>query len=319
MEMKMYKYFEYDDLGRITKAFLAPPGIKIASYPDDPLDEGEVNFIPQTNILLENTYETNHTWLQQSKEGILHPDGTVSGFKTTDMVNIDDIGRPEKIIQTYPDGTVSTTPTYTDAGLISAENTSVAGPSTVSLDYTFDFDNVLRPTDTRLNINGSGLTTLSSLYYTPFDQVQSKLLGQSNGKFLQKVDYLYDAAGKLLYINTPAEMECFQDDAFCDLVATLSTVGRGQNCYYVYGVEIEGQYYPFSSPVSLLAVQGNIDAEIEEAIDHFGYVGDVSHVAMPFNDPSGNPAIEVTITISNANFDEIRINTGDCGWVDFTL
>ncbi|MBK7337009.1 MAG: hypothetical protein IPJ00_12940 [Saprospirales bacterium] len=59
--------------------------------------------------------------------------------------------------------------------------------------------------------------------------MKTKYLGEE----LQKVDYYYDAAGKLIAINSPGEMECFGEDVCCTLQAVGSIDDPADTIYSV--------------------------------------------------------------------------------------
>ena len=76
-------------------------------------------------------------------------------MKYTYNNGFDDIGRPAIIVQDYnaPDyGQITTTPTYTDAGVMTKQGIFVDGPELVKMTYNFGFDNLIRPEQTKLFI-----------------------------------------------------------------------------------------------------------------------------------------------------------------------
>ncbi|MEM6966477.1 MAG: hypothetical protein AAF573_17060, partial [Bacteroidota bacterium] len=225
------------------------------------------------------------------------------GLKKTYNNNFDDIGRPAEIVQNYPGasyGKVTTIPTYTDAGVVTYQNIDVAGPEGVAMQYRFDFDHIIRPEQTTLTIGGK-TRVLSRLRYNGLDQVQTKFLGGTltPNQFLQKVDYLYDAAGKLTHINTPAEAECFEGQSFCRMTLGLSTFNSPfQICKVANGVLVGEQTYSF--PTSVQLDQPNAEVLLQTyltaALDENGFLGEVSY-----------DSVTHTIIVTNTNTSGITL------------
>jgi len=280
----------------------------------------------ETDLLLSNVYHVesgnDRSWLSSTEERIL-TSGGVGEFKVTENMSFDNIGRPASINQTYPDGVVSSTPEYSDAGIIRSVINSVAKPgSEINFNYQFTFDNVLRPLETSLGVNGAANHILTKLAYNGIDQVTSKFLGGTGtytsdpDQYLQKIDYLYDAAGKLTYINTPIESECFQNQEFCFLETTLVIEQSPfEPCATITGIKIIGVAHSFPSNVNLFDLNNasQLQNYIADILDDLGYFGEVEvSVSQPTSGPNKNKLVYY-IQINNVNVTEISlISTSSC-------
>jgi YD repeat-containing protein len=300
--------FEYDKYNRITNVLLGT-GTMSPSHPDTILAEG---FLPATisDTLLVNHYEAGQTWLSQTDERILTAQG-LGGWKTTKNLSIDDIGRPASIEEFYPQGKVSTTPTYTDAGLITKQILGIDGPESVSLQYDFSFDEILRPEETSLKVGSEAAKVISSLEYTPYDQVKTKFLGQvSSDEFLQKVDYFYDPIGRLIQINTPGQQECVTED-ICAMEAVLEYRSSGgifpDTCIDLSGILINGNLYDIDPSVNVVSDNISLADSIAAALDYFGLIGGVHQ-----EDSLAVQTFIITLTVMSTNADSIALVFDDC-------
>lgn len=315
---------KYDQYNRITK-IINPPSSALDTLgnPDSVIEESVINSITGTELLI-NEYENQHTWLKKTKERIFV--GTASGsLKETWNLNFDDIGRPAKVIQFYPDGSYTSNLAYSDAMLVTSDSITVAGPETVNLNYSYGYDDLVRPKETILEAEGIS-KILSRLQYNAQDLLSIKYLGESDaGGFLQQVDYGYDAAGKLIYINTPGTMECFQGDSVCTASSTfcfILTPSKGaeqsQDCPIVDNINIDGQFYTISPQISLTQLSAAVELQnhLEAALDYFGLTGEVTVNAW-FVSPT---EICFDVQITNTNAESITLLGERCfvGELDLT-
>ncbi|MBK6622583.1 MAG: hypothetical protein IPG32_17570 [Saprospirales bacterium] len=130
-----------------------------------------------------------------------------------------------------------------------------------------------------MTVGGKGPEPISRLEYNSKDLVKTKYMGEE----LQKVDYYYDAAGKLIAINSPGEMECFGEDLFCTLQAVVSIDNPADTiysvgCRYLEGVEINGEYFEFGSIIDLADAEESSHPaySIAAALHHYGLEGTVT-------------------------------------------
>ncbi len=290
---------KYDNYNRTTHVYDVPDGTILSTTSQTIVSENAFEE-DQGALLNYNIFVTNHTWLKESQNRILKEG--VNGFgdmKYTYNNGFDDIGRPEVIVQDYnaPDyGQITTTPTYTDAGVVTKQGIFVVGPETVKMTYNFGFDDLIRPEQTKLFIRGE-TQILSQLKYNGLDQVQTKFLGGTDiapNLFLQKVDYLYDAAGKLIQINTPAEAECFVGQEFCRLSLSTDILSNPMSpCNEASEVIFGENQFTFPTIINFTE-NGAIDLLIEyleKGLDENGFLGEVSYDAS---------AGQVIITNTNA-------------------
>ncbi|MFZ2897033.1 MAG: hypothetical protein WA004_00330, partial [Saprospiraceae bacterium] len=290
--------------------FLAPPETLPSEATDTFYLAGTFDTY-RDEMLMATFFTPFHTWVDSIAERILTPYG-LGGWKKTYNKTLDDIGRPQIIEQHYPHGKVITTPAYTDANLIIKQLVTIDASANqdVSALYEFDFDEVLRPTETRLKVNSSDLETISKLEYTPFDQVEIKWLGEK----LQKIDYLYDAAGRLTHINTIGESECYRDVTFCQYSLSFDVFENDSTviwtCRYASGIEINGLSFPFPNALDLLNPDSisRFEAYLADALDTSGYQGEVSLISFPF---SGGYTFHIVITSSDAP--DVALNFQFCG------
>ncbi len=307
--------FDYDALNRIT---LISKGDfnGLGSLPEEIVDEDDFDG-DKIGDLLSNTYEPDHTWLKSSDERILYVGG-LGDSKLTQNGIFDNIGRPDSIVVTYPNyHKITSIPSYTDAGLLTGQSMKIEGPQTVDVSYTFGFDDILRPTETALTIDGAS-NILSRLAYNSQDLVKIKYLGEAaTGGFLQQVDYDYDAAGKLISINSIGEMECFEGDSVCtasssfclELPSGQKPVEEGCDPELT-DIRINEQYYEVEPSLDLTTLASAVQLEnlLETALDYFGLFGDV-FVNAYF---SGAGFICFEISITNTNAEQIQLFNGRC-------
>ncbi len=212
-------------------------------------------------LLLANQYMPQSTWLEQVTEGILK-DGGVNGTKTM-VYDLDDYGRVNNVTSTYytdQEFTVEETFTpLTAAGLSEKVRKKVTTPSIVTtMDYQFDFDDILRTTHTRLKLNDPSspgtYKNIEQLVFNSKDQVSQKMIGATttSNQYLQTVDYYYDDAGKLIRINDPLENGCVNEMEVCQLYwgSVESNIDfDAESCGLVKGIILDGTLYEFSPPM----------------------------------------------------------------------
>jgi len=149
---------------------------------------------------------------------------------------------------------------------------------------------------------------LSRIKYNNEDQVKTKFLGGAgsinSNEFLQKIDYIYDAAGKLTHINTPAEAECFSGQNFCRLSFDPSIFGsQALSCTNVAKIMLGEIVYALPNTIDF-SDNGSVDLfvhYISEALDLNGFFGEVS-----FDEASNK------IIITNTNVESIIILLDFC-------
>ncbi len=192
----------------------------------------------------------------------------------------------------------------------------VSGGQSISAVYDFEYDDILRPEKTFLTVGGKGPEPISRLEYNSKDLVKTKYLGEE----LQKVDYYYDAAGKLIAINSPGEMECFGEDVFCTLQAVVSIDNPADTIYSVgcrclEGVEINGEYFEFGSIIDLAdAEESSHTADsIAAALHHYGLEGTVTQ-----HDSLTPTGVYMALTIFNTNATMAELVFTDCANTEFT-
>ncbi|MBK7337004.1 MAG: hypothetical protein IPJ00_12915 [Saprospirales bacterium] len=309
--------FKHDEYNRITDIYLAPAQSSPGAA-DTALIEGALSsFFSDT--LLRNFYTPEHTWIDSTYERVLTASG-LAGWKTTVNFGLDDIGRPYYVGETFPTnplGKIRTTPQYTDAGPIMGQTIQiVSGGQSLSVVYDFEYDDILRPEQTLLTVGGKGPEPISRLEYNSKDLVKTKYLGEE----LQKVDYYYDAAGKLIAINSPGEMECFGEDVFCTLQAVVSIDNPADTiysvgCRYLEGIEIDGEYYEFGSIIDLADAEESPHTadSIAAALHHYGLEGTVSQ-----HDSLTPTGVYMVLTIFNTNATTAELVFTDCANTEFT-
>jgi RHS repeat-associated protein len=307
--------YRYDIYNRLTHVYTASAGASLGNSSEMKPENAFSSF--EDELLLENTYALDHTWLQMSTERILTSNG-FGGNKVTDNTDqgngtIDDLGRPEKIRVSYPDGVMISMPTYTDAMLVPYTQTNITGPDNqaIDLEYTFGFDDLLRPENTYLNVNSSGSQLISELVYNEVDQVKIKYLGD----YLQEINYLYDKTGRLTHINSRGQMECFEDLTICALEFEksydISQAGEPL-CSYLEAIQVDGQVYTFpdilyltpSGLSDLYDVDEELENYIQEGLDYFGLMGEVT---VEQNVVEGQQ-VDYTIFIQNTNTDQVSLH-----------
>jgi hypothetical protein len=230
------KILRHDDYNRIVAIHLAQEETEPGA-PEDILEENALGNNEGEALLL-HYYTPARTWTDSVQARILTASGP-AGWKTTANHGLDDIGRPEYVLEDYetsPAGSIKTTPTYTDAGLPLDQTIEItSGANTITLRYDFEYDDILRPERTFLTFGAAPERLISRLTYNAQDLVKTKYLAGA----LQKVDYYYDATGRLIAINSPGEAECFEDTPFCTLEAAfLIPYDTAQSVYCRY---IEGR------------------------------------------------------------------------------
>jgi hypothetical protein len=264
--------------------------------------------------LLTNTYDQTafHSWLLVSEERILEAGG-FGGYKTTENLEpFDPFGRPSSIVQTYDQlGEINIEPTYSDAGLVLEQSVTIAGPQTIAAQYEFLFDDILRPTQTRLNINQKQ-ETLSSLWYNDQDQVKIKYLGRpgTEGAFLQQVDYYYDPSGRLIAINSPQQTGCFETQCSMEAEILLDLIdvwGQFFGCRHLEAIHIDGQVYEIEPAYDVLDPTASVAWHINQALDFFGLPGEASQ-----DDEVSASSILIKLSIAYTNAGEIKLVFNDC-------
>ena len=274
--------------------------------------------------LLKNDYE-QYSFIKATNSRVLTPNGLGQWKKSTN--SNDDLGRPlQSKYLLELDNTINsnTTYKYTDAGLVLEQVNILSGIEEVKCIKEFKYDDILRLTDSNISINGND-KQVSKLVYDSQDRVKSNLLGQHEGDaFLQSVDYLYDAAGRITHINKPGTTECLLDEAYCEFTgqfkANFITFPGSLDCSVLEKIIVDGQVYDEFSPLTLsLSINSTMANLIEEALDYFGKVGtaEVTTEGVPLS--FGN--FKIRISDSNAETIELGIGTacknvilesGDC-------
>jgi RHS repeat-associated protein len=131
--------------------------------------------------------------------------------------------------------------------------------------------------------------------------------------FLQEVNYYYDKTGRLIRINDPGQMECYQDEEYCRLYVEFCVLTeiREVDCNPLTSLDIGGQSYPVSPPLDLMDLNSSpiLQSLIAEALDYYGYTGSVTVVSYKQGMAT---CYEITITNSNAPVIQFKSNAAVC-------
>jgi RHS repeat-associated protein len=311
--------YEYDNYDRLLSVYHYDGSASISNYNQLAAGSGMVaiseiasDFDPNFAVR-QNEYDptNSHTWLLGYSEDVFSVNG--NGNITSDFTGIDDIGRITSVAETYPGGfAIMNNTVYNDANLVVKQSSAVNGPEQVNIFSEMEYDGVLRLKESLLSTQSpQNMNSIAKLGYNGKDLVSTKFLGGS----LQKVDYMYDAAGRLIAINSPGEMECFEEDEFCMLHAEFTLFEAGavgqSSCQYLTGVEINGVFYPFSQVLNLHSVSdiALLEGELESAIFNSGIFGDLSVYSSQV--PGG---FTFKIRIENTNATSISLIFQNCGF-----
>ncbi|MEM6966714.1 MAG: RHS repeat domain-containing protein, partial [Bacteroidota bacterium] len=262
---------DYDPLYRLTT--IGYGGDLPSGSPSGvPLPEGNVSL---GQPVMQNTYADQKTWIEQTKEGILEGNSII-GQKIVDLT-LDNLGRVESTNTTYTNTGYTIEESFTpldNAGISEVVNKIVSGPSTEALQYTFGFDDLLRPTTTSVSHNGDISKLIQSISFNELDQVQGKGVGYAGGSgFLQNVDYTYDGAGRLIRINDPAGSACISEAEVCQLFWGTAGIDFG-GCGDVTGFTLDGTYYGFPTAIAPSEEQA-IEDFVNQKIKELGKLGSV--------------------------------------------
>ncbi len=281
-----YEIMEYDLYNRVTKVVRPEDGFNLAAlgqiFEEDAFDTEIAN----GTLLIKNEYKDMHTWLEKSTVAIIN-ENEYADQKITHNQVFDAIGRPTHVEMTYPEAEIIAEHTYTSFGPIKNsvfDFTFQTDQDPIEYDYTHIsyFDNVLRPRKSTLSLSLDGQLgqekMLNTLFYNGNDQVVTKYIGGDESLPLQKVDYRYDNIGRLTHINSPAEMECYQEEEYCALSAKfyVTYLPSPFACRYLSAIVIDNQVYQLPAPVDLLDYNTSVSNLIEEALEYFGYSGEVT-------------------------------------------
>jgi RHS repeat-associated protein len=131
--------------------------------------------------------------------------------------------------------------------------------------------------------------------------------------FLQEVNYYYDKTGRLIRINDPGQMECYQDEEYCRLYVEFCVLTeiREVDCNPLTSLDIGGQSYPVNPPLDLMDLNSSpiLQSLIAEALDYYGYTGSVTVVSYKQGKAT---CYEITITNSNAPVIQFKSNVVVC-------
>lgn len=273
----------------------------------------EENSITLSDVLTTTEYEEDRTWPETGSERIINSDNSLAGFLYYES-DMDDIGRviSNKIDNLTGSNSVNTD--YNDAGLVRETQFGHQGYEQIQMGYSYTYDNLLRPTDTKLHFDDGQNTLISRLAYNGQDQVTNKYLHSEDegSSFLQNISYGYDGGGRLVRINDLDNLSgenCMEED-LCDYNIiipfgsdneTLIQHIVGATGFVVSGYTIN--YYPETEELNAYVNGMNpLITAINEWLNLEGYLGQASFELIV--EPWQPPHVILTINNSSLVFDE---------------
>jgi hypothetical protein len=225
---------------------------------------------------------------------------------------LDDIGRVVIHSTSNLVGAEITTNHYNDANLVTKQEIYNSGNALVELTYSFTFDHLLRPYQSYLNhIGGVGEILLNKFSYNEQNLVSAKEIHSKDDgtTFLQKLDYSYDAGGRLLGINDLGSLltEGSCDFDLCNYKVRIQ-LPASQSSFAVTGLSsINLPSFPYTITATS---DGGLIAHLKNWLNVNGYVYENIEVSLAFDDPSTPINAYVEIEIFNTSYSFETLTSG---------
>lgn len=277
---------QYDIQDRLWKSFLHETG----SVSGEGINNSDLSSLfDNTKRLSELKYTADgSTWVEESHNRLLRqmPE-TAPPYMVHSRHSLDDIGRATQSTVTYPDADLIQNTVYSSAGFVKRSTREVyhhTSGATQRIIDIFSHDDVLRPEKHRIQYGpdeDNDFVMANHLVYDEYDRLIKKFVGGAPGnenRFLQEVNYAYDAISRLLRINDPGTFGCNIGEEVCELSLELKlpkTSLTAGHCRRLEAIKVDNLTYTLPAPLDLTAVGQApvITAAIQQALDLFGLDG----------------------------------------------